>query len=91
MKWLETTPADYDRGLRLLTLGCDARVKAHIAETVCEGERVLEIGCGTGTLALMLARRGATVVGVEFSALAARNTMLRPQDLRAVRHFNHFI
>ena len=67
MKWLETTPADYDRGLRLLTLGCDARVKAHIAETVCEGERVLEIGCGTGTLALMLARRGATVVGVDTS------------------------
>jgi ubiquinone/menaquinone biosynthesis C-methylase UbiE len=67
MKWLETTPADYDRGLSLLTLGRDARVKAHLAEMVCQGDTVLEIGCGTGTLALMLARRGATVVGVDTS------------------------
>jgi ubiquinone/menaquinone biosynthesis C-methylase UbiE len=46
-----------DRGLSLLTLGRDARVKAHLAEMMCQGDAVLEIGCGTGTLALMLARR----------------------------------
>jgi len=72
MKWLETTPGDYDRGIKLLTLGRGARVQAHITAMVHEGEKVLEIGCGTGTLALMLARQGAMVTGVDGSP-----TMLR--------------
>lgn len=68
MKWLETSPGDYDRGIRLLTLGRIAAIKREIAERyVNAGVRVLEIGCGTGTLAVMLAERGAEVVGIDVS------------------------
>jgi SAM-dependent methyltransferase len=70
MKWLETTPASYDRGIRLLTLNKLQPLKEHIASRIVRpGERVLEIGCGTGTLAVLMARRGARVTGVDVSPL----------------------
>ncbi len=68
MKWLETSPGDYDRGIRLLTLGHISAIKREIAEErVQPGDRVLEIGCGTGTLAVSMAKRGAHVVGIDVS------------------------
>jgi ubiquinone/menaquinone biosynthesis C-methylase UbiE len=68
MKWLETSPKDYDRGIQLLTLGRIQRVKERIANNyVHEGIRVLEVGCGTGTLTRMMAERGATVTGIDAS------------------------
>jgi ubiquinone/menaquinone biosynthesis C-methylase UbiE len=68
MKWLETSPKDYDRGIQLLTLGKVQRIKEKIAnDYVSEGTRVLEIGCGTGTLTLMMAERGAIVTGIDAS------------------------
>ncbi|MFQ5855081.1 MAG: corrinoid protein-associated methyltransferase CpaM [Anaerolineae bacterium] len=68
MKWLETSPGDYDRGIRLLTLGRIVAVKQAIAEKqVQPGDQVLEIGCGTGALAVTMARHGAEVVGIDVS------------------------
>ena len=68
MKWLETSPKDYDRGIQLLTLGRIMRVKERIANSYAhEGTRILEIGCGTGTLTLRMAQRGATVTGIDAS------------------------
>jgi 2-polyprenyl-3-methyl-5-hydroxy-6-metoxy-1,4-benzoquinol methylase len=68
MKWLENSPKDYDRGIQILTLGRIQRIKQKIAgEYVHEGDRVLEIGCGTGTLTLMMARQGAAVTGIDAS------------------------
>ncbi len=68
MKWLETSPQDYDRGIQLLTLGRIQRIKEEIANThPRKGMRVLEIGCGTGSLALMMAKRGATVTAIDAS------------------------
>ena len=62
MKWLETTPGDYDRGIQLLTLGRLTPLKERIAtDYIQPGDRVLEIGCGTGALALMMAQRGASL------------------------------
>ena len=66
MKWLETSPKDYDRGIQLLTLGKIQRIKQKIANNyIREGMRVLEIGCGTGTLTSMIATRGAIVTGID--------------------------
>jgi 2-polyprenyl-3-methyl-5-hydroxy-6-metoxy-1,4-benzoquinol methylase len=68
MKWLETNPKNYDRGIQLLTLGRLQPLKEKIArEYVHEGTRVLEIGCGTGTLTRMMAEQGAIVTGIDAS------------------------
>jgi ubiquinone/menaquinone biosynthesis C-methylase UbiE len=68
MKWLETSPRDYDRGIQILTLGRIRRVNERIVKDfVHAGVRVLEIGCGTGTLATMMAAQGATVTGIDVS------------------------
>jgi ubiquinone/menaquinone biosynthesis C-methylase UbiE len=68
MKLLEQTPAKYDRGMRILTLGRIDRIKREIASTWVESDdAVLEIGCGTGTLAALMLERGARVVGIDVS------------------------
>ncbi|MEJ2218630.1 MAG: class I SAM-dependent methyltransferase [Gemmatimonadota bacterium] len=68
MRVLESAPARYDRGIRLLTLGRLDRVYDRLAERVRSGDRVLDIGCGTGALALRAAARGATVRGIDVNA-----------------------
>ena len=68
MKMLEQTPAKYDRGMRILTLGRIDRIKREIAShCVQPGDSVLEIGCGTGSLASLMTARGAQVLGVDIS------------------------
>lgn len=42
-------------------------VKESVAAEVSAGERVLEIGCGTGELGAMMCARGATVEGFDLS------------------------
>jgi len=69
MKILEGRPRRYDRGIRLLSFGRSESLKHRIAaEEVRPGFRVLEIGVGTGTLALLAAHRGASVLGFDISA-----------------------
>ncbi len=68
MKFLELWPGDYERGIRWLTLGRMEGLRRRIAEEWVEpGDRVLDVGCGTGTQALLCARRGARVTGIDGS------------------------
>ncbi len=68
MKWLERRPADYDRGIRLLTLGrLEAMQHLIVEELIEEGMRVLEIGCGTGALTVAMAKAGANVSAIDIS------------------------
>jgi ubiquinone/menaquinone biosynthesis C-methylase UbiE len=68
MRILESSPERYDAALALLSYGQAVRLKERIVELYVQPEqRLLEIGCGTGTLAVMAARRGARVLGFDIS------------------------
>jgi ubiquinone/menaquinone biosynthesis C-methylase UbiE len=68
MKWLEKRPADYDRGIRLLTLGrLESMQHLIVEDLVQEGMSVLEIGCGTGALTVAMAKAGAKVSAIDIS------------------------
>ena len=66
MKWLETKPESYDRGIRWLTLGRITRIRKQIVEKHIHSDmNVLEIGCGTGELACLMAQNGAKVTAID--------------------------
>jgi len=68
MKILESQPRRYDRGLALLSLGHADRVKERlVAENVRPRDRVLEVGCGTGTVVVLAVRAGAAVTAFDVS------------------------
>jgi demethylmenaquinone methyltransferase / 2-methoxy-6-polyprenyl-1,4-benzoquinol methylase len=58
----------YDAMNRLMTAGLDRRWRRFAAEAAARpGERVVDVCCGTGDLAVECARRGAAVTGLDFS------------------------
>jgi ubiquinone/menaquinone biosynthesis C-methylase UbiE len=65
MKVLESAPSRYDRGIRILTLGRLEKVYERLVSHIKNGEKVLDIGCGTGALTLRAARKGAVVKGID--------------------------
>ena len=68
MKILESQPKRYDLGIALLSLGQSQKVKKRIvADNINPGSKVLDIGCGTGTAAILAARAGAQVTGFDIS------------------------
>lgn len=85
MKWLETSPDKYDRGIQLLTLGRLTPLKKRIASQYIQpGNHVLEIGCGTGTLSLLMAERGAQVTAIDAFVRCDGFDQLRLQHLSAL-------
>lgn len=67
MRVLETAPQRYDQGMRLLTVGRLERLYHDIVARLGPGDRVLDVGCGTGSLALLMARKGCQVTGIDVS------------------------
>ncbi|MCP5067064.1 MAG: class I SAM-dependent methyltransferase [bacterium] len=68
MKILESQPRRYDRGIEILSGGAAEQAKRKLVEeNVSPGAQVLEIGCGTGSMAILAARAGAKVHGFDVS------------------------
>ena len=67
MKILESAPSRYDRGIYILTLGNLDKVYNRLTSHLKKGQRVLELGCGTGTLTLRAAQKGAKVKGIDIN------------------------
>ncbi len=68
MKILESRPHRYDWGIDFLTKGQAGKIKELIVTNfVRSGMAVLDVGCGTGDLAVRAARAGAMVTGVDIS------------------------
>ncbi len=69
MRWLEGSPGRYDAGMRAITFGRVSALHAAVAAAgmAGPGERVLEIGCGTGSVTALLQARGARVTALDQS------------------------
>ncbi len=83
MKYLESAPERYDRGIQLLSRGRIGEVYERIAaSSASPGKRVLDLGCGTGGVALACASRGARVTAIDSNAeiLEIARAKLLPRD-----------
>lgn len=65
MRILESAPRRYELGIRLLTFGRVAKAYDRLASHVTKGQRVLDLGCGPGALALRAVWRGADVKAID--------------------------
>ena len=62
----------YDRWLAFITGGRDTVVRAAALRFIQPNDRLLDVGCGTGTLAVAAAQRGARIVGIDRSRAMLR-------------------
>jgi len=71
----------YDVMNRVMTAGLDQRwLRKTVGAVVEPGDRVLDAACGTGDLAIIAAKAGATVTGLDFSeAMLERARRKAPQ------------
>ncbi len=67
MKILEGRPRSYDRWMNRVSRGRVRAIKEAVAAEINPGDRILEIGCGTGELSSMMIARGAVVDGFDCS------------------------
>ncbi|MCP4745628.1 MAG: class I SAM-dependent methyltransferase [Desulfobacteraceae bacterium] len=75
MLFVETAPERYDLGMKIMTLGRIDRIKKIIADRIKPGDKILDIGCGTGTLAVRCMKKGAYVTGIDSSEFMLEQAM----------------
>ena len=76
----------YDLMNRVMTAGLDQRWrKATVRAVVQPGDRVLDAACGTGDLAVIAAKAGGNVTGLDFSERMLERARRKAPDLEWVR------
>lgn len=68
MKILETAPGRYDKGIRILTLGRLGKAYDRLISHIRRGQKVLDLGCGTGALTIRAAQKAAKVKGIDINS-----------------------
>lgn len=72
----------YDLMNRVMTVGLDQRWRrATVRAVVQPGDRVLDAACGTGDLAIIAAKAGATVTGLDFSERMLERARRKAPDI----------
>jgi demethylmenaquinone methyltransferase / 2-methoxy-6-polyprenyl-1,4-benzoquinol methylase len=75
----------YDGMNRIMTAGLDRRWRrVTVEEVVRRGDRVLDACCGTGDLAIAARKRGASVVGLDFSERMLEHARAKRGDIEWV-------
>ena len=76
----------YDLLNRILSMGIDQGWRRRILRETgpVDGRRVLDVCCGTGDLALLFAREGAEVVGVDFTGPMLERAVRKPERRRSL-------
>jgi ubiquinone/menaquinone biosynthesis C-methylase UbiE len=69
---IESATKYYDRWMNLITWGQDKQVRETVLGYINAGDRVLDVGCGTGTLAVNAVQKGAQVTGLDLSLAMLR-------------------
>ncbi|MFX1574396.1 MAG: corrinoid protein-associated methyltransferase CpaM [Promethearchaeota archaeon] len=68
MKALEKKAEKYDKGINFLTLGRLPKIKRYLSDNLIQkNDNLLDIGMGTGTFAILCAKKGAFVTGIDYS------------------------
>jgi len=76
----------YDVMNRVMTAGLDQRWRrATVKAVVQPGDRVLDAACGTGDLAIIAAKAGGTVTGLDFSEAMLERARKKAPDLEWIR------
>jgi methyl halide transferase len=87
-------PRDWNERYRAGTTPWDSLIRSRELDRVLREESIsagtaLELGCGTGTNAIWLARQGFTVTAVDVSAVALTGARLRAQEAGVTVDFRH--
>ena len=65
MRKLELEPDTYDEKFTALTKGVNVEVKDWVLERIGTSKSILEVGCGTGALAVKMALKGNDVLAID--------------------------
>ncbi len=68
MRKLEEEPDTYDSKFTTLTKGINLKVQDWILDRINSDESILEVGCGTGTLASKMALKGNNVLAIDINS-----------------------
>jgi ubiquinone/menaquinone biosynthesis C-methylase UbiE len=86
MKVLESVPERYDAGIRILTLGKLEKAYDRLASHIKSGQKVLDIGCGTGALTLRAAQKGANVKGIDVNLQMLEIAQKRANEMNVIQN-----